>query len=158
MSELFEHLQYITLSVLVWIQIWKCHGWPLLEWSPWGPVPVSRGWELLWRGNQSQRPEMLPWMKWRRWVLSGLLLWLRYYCNNWATSWQNQQNDCAPSEDSDPPSLIRVFTVCMKKHWVLSYPLSAQQRLWLDGWMPRLIWVFAGCTVILLVFVMRWLV
>ena len=39
----------------------------------------------------------------------------------------------APSEDSDqpghPPSLIRVFAVCMKKHWVLSYPLSTQPRL-----------------------------
>ena len=39
----------------------------------------------------------------------------------------------APSEDSDqpghPPSLIRVFAVCLKKHWVLSYPLSALQRL-----------------------------
>ena len=34
---------------------------------------------------------------------------------NWAASWQNQQSDCAPSEDSDqpghPPSLIRVFAV-----------------------------------------------
>ena len=44
-----------------------------------------------------------------------------------------QQNECAPSEDSDqpghPPSLIRVFAVCMKKAWVLSYPLSAQWRL-----------------------------
>ena len=43
---------------------------------------------------------------------------------------------CAPSEDSDqpgyPPSLIRVFTVRMKKAWVLSYPLSAQRRLWSD--------------------------
>ena len=33
----------------------------------------------------------------------------------WAASWQNQQNDCAPSEDSDQPghlpSLIRVFAV-----------------------------------------------
>ena len=41
---------------------------------------------------------------------------------------------CAPSEDSDqprhPPSLIRVFTVCMKKAWFFSYPLSAQWRLW----------------------------
>ena len=40
---------------------------------------------------------------------------------------------CAPSEDSDQPghqpSLIRVFAVHMKKAWVLSYPLSAQQRL-----------------------------
>ena len=33
----------------------------------------------------------------------------------WAASWQNQQSDCAPSEDSDQPgyphSLIRVFAV-----------------------------------------------
>ena len=33
-----------------------------------------------------------------------------------------------------PPSLIRVFAVCMKKHWVLSYPLSPQRSLIrLDG-------------------------
>ena len=40
----------------------------------------------------------------------------------------------ASSEDSDlpdhPPSLIRVIAVRMKKHWVLSYPLSALRRLW----------------------------
>ena len=33
----------------------------------------------------------------------------------WAAAWQNQQNDCAPSDDSDqpghPPSLIRVLAV-----------------------------------------------
>ena len=54
----------------------------------------------------------------------------------WATSWQNQQSECAPSEDSDqpghPPSLIGVFAVRMKKAWTLSYPLSAQRRLWSD--------------------------
>ena len=54
----------------------------------------------------------------------------------WAAIWQNQQSDCVPSEDSDqpghPPSLIRVFAVRMKKPWVLSYPLSAQRRLWSD--------------------------
>ena len=53
-----------------------------------------------------------------------------------ADSWQNQQSDCAPSEDSDqpwhPPSLIRVFAVRMRKAWVFSYPLSAQRRLWSD--------------------------
>ena len=68
-------------------------------------------------------------------------------CFIWAMTWQNQQCGCAPSEDSDqpwhPPSLIRVFAVRMKKAWVLSYPLS--------GGMPRLIWVFAGHTVTLLV-------
>ena len=40
---------------------------------------------------------------------------------------------CAPSEDADqaghPPSLIRVFAVCMKKAWVLSCPLSTQRIL-----------------------------
>ena len=50
-----------------------------------------------------------------------------------AATWQNQQSECAPSEDSDqpvhPPNLIRVFAVRLKKPWVLSYPLSAQRRL-----------------------------
>ena len=44
---------------------------------------------------------------------------------NWAATWQNQQSECAPS-------LIRVFAVRMKKAWVLSYPWSAQRRLWSD--------------------------
>ena len=43
---------------------------------------------------------------------------------------------CAPSEEADqhghPPSLIRVFDVRMKKHWALSYLLSALRRLWSD--------------------------
>ena len=38
-----------------------------------------------------------------------------------------------PSENLDQsghsPSLIRVFAVCMKATWVLSYPLCAQRRL-----------------------------
>ena len=50
-----------------------------------------------------------------------------------AATWQNQQSECAPCEDSDQPghpsSLIRVFAVHMKKPWALSYPLIAQQRL-----------------------------
>ena len=45
----------------------------------------------------------------------------------------NRTNDCAPSEDWHPPSLIRVFPVHMKKDWVLSYPLSAPRRL-LSDW------------------------
>ena len=43
---------------------------------------------------------------------------------------------CAPREDSDqprhPPSLTSVFAVGLKKHWVLSYPIGAQQRLGSD--------------------------
>ena len=49
------------------------------------------------------------------------------------------------------PNLIRVFAVRIMKAWVLSYPLSKQRRFWSDWWMHRLISVFAGCTVILLV-------
>ena len=56
----------------------------------------------------------------------------------WAATWQNEQSDCAPSEVSDqpghPPSLIRIFAVRMKKAWVISYPLSAQRRLW-SAWL-----------------------
>ena len=73
----------------------------------------------------------------------------------WTATWQNQQSDCAPSEDSDqpghPPSLIRVFAVRMKKAWVHSNTLSAQRRLWSDLRMPRRIWVVAGRTLILFV-------
>ena len=43
---------------------------------------------------------------------------------NWAVTWQNQQSECAPS--------VRIFAVRMKKSWFLSYPLSAQRRLWSD--------------------------
>ena len=69
---------------------------------------------------------------------------------------------CAPSEDSDqpghPPSLIRVFTVRMKKAWFLSYPLSAQRRLWSD-WADAqadlsLRWAYSH----FVGFVMRWFI
>ena len=64
-----------------------------------------------------------------------------------------------PSEDSDqpghPPSLIRVFAVRTKKHWVLSYPLSALRRPDQTGRMPRLICIFAGRTCHFVGFVMR---
>ena len=69
----------------------------------------------------------------------------------WATTWQNQQNDCAPSKDSDhpghPPSLIRVFAVRMKKAWVLSYQFSAQWRLWSDcpGWSESSLGAHSSC-------------
>ena len=72
----------------------------------------------------------------------------------------NPTNECVPSEDSDQPvhlsSLIRVFAVRMKKAWILSYPLSAQQWSdWADAQVDQsLCWVhihFVG-------FVMSWLI
>ena len=78
------------------------------------------------------------------WTYSALLLWFSpltenepiYWKQKWAALWQNQQCGCAPSEDSDQPghlpSLIKVFAVCMKKAWVLSYVMSRQWRHWSD--------------------------
>ena len=62
---------------------------------------------------------------------------------------------CAPSDDSDQPghlpSLTRVFTVRMKKAWVLSYPLNAQRRLIRLGGCPGWSESSLGTQVILLV-------
>ena len=76
-------------------------------------------------------------------TLKSLFLWNGPYekwNSIWATTWQNQRSECEPREDSDQPwhlpSLTRVSAVCMKKAWVLSYPLSGQWRLWSDGRCP----------------------
>ena len=70
----------------------------------------------------------------------------------WAASWQNQQSGiCAQRTQISLPSLIRVFAVRMKKAWFFSYPLSASEDSDQTGRMPRLIWVFTGRTVALLV-------
>ena len=54
----------------------------------------------------------------------------------WAASWQNQQNGMSAQRRLRSTwasaQSIRVFAVRMKKAWVNSYPLSAQQRLWSD--------------------------
>ena len=47
-------------------------------------------------------------------------------CSNSDQTWFSDASTSAS------PPLIRVFAVCMKKAWVLSYPLSAQRRLWAD--------------------------
>ena len=54
----------------------------------------------------------------------------RQFFNKWDMTWQNHQNGCAPSKDSDqhghPPSLNRVFAARMKNlgflasHWAHS--------------------------------------
>ena len=51
------------------------------------------------------------------------------FADIWASAWQTLQNGLRAQH---PLSLIRVFADRMKKAWVLSCPLRAQQRLWLD--------------------------
>ena len=55
----------------------------------------------------------------------------------WAATWQNQQNECAPSKDSDQPgrlpSLISVFDVCSLCSQVPKLSSCRQQRCWSDS-------------------------
>ena len=124
---------------IVWkfCEIWKSYG----NWLPDGPNSV-RLYLTMWDMACMQK-------------FSSLFIFIVgnqiHYNTIWAATWQNQQSDCAPSEDSDqsghPPSLIRVSAVRMKKatHWAHSEDSDQTGR------MPRLIWVFAGRTVTLLV-------
>ena len=94
-----------------------------------GPGPVSLTWVLIWGYAEITRSCTMS----SRPSLKTVQLWHFLAMYIWAATWQNQQNECAPSEDSDQPghlpSLIRVFAVRMKKAWVLSNPLSAERRL-----------------------------
>ena len=79
---------------------------------------------------------------------------LENHRNRWAASWQNQQNECSPSEDADqpghPPSLIRVFVVrSVDKDPSFLHADSEDSDQ--TGRMSRLVWVFAGHTATLLV-------
>ena len=64
----------------------------------------------------------------------------RYNQIIWACAWQNQQNDlCAQrrlrsawASSLGICPVWSVFVVRLKKPWVLSYTLSAHQRLWSD--------------------------
>ena len=74
--------------------------------------------------------------------------------HTWAASWQNQQNECAPSKDrsawasaqSDQSSLCTQL-VAKDPSFLHADSEDSDQT----GRMPRLIWVFAGRTTTLLV-------
>ena len=55
---------------------------------------------------------------------------------NWAASWQNQQCGMCAYRKTQISMDIRpvwsVYSARMKKAWILSYPFSAQRRLWSD--------------------------
>ena len=94
-------------------------------------------------------------------LMSCLLPSVYIYCYRfsiWAASWQNQQNCCAPSEDSDqpghPPSLIRVFAL---RSMGAEDPSSLHADSEDSGQTGR-IWVFARRTCHCNGFVMRRLI
>ena len=76
---------------------------------------------------------------------------LKQHVTIWAMTWQNQQNECVPSKDSDQPgsdqSSLHVQWVAKGPRFLHVDSKDSGQT----GRIPRLIWVFAGCTVTLLV-------
>ena len=78
-----------------------------------------------------------------------------HFTNIWATSWQNQQNGmcaqwrlrsawaCAQSDQSSLSAWRKLGSLAT--HWAHSQDSDQ------TGQIPRLIWVFSGCTVILCV-------
>ena len=76
----------------------------------------------------------------------------------WATSWQNQQNDCVPNEDRSAWASAQSDQSSLCAQWVAtrtSLLHADSEDSDQTGWMPRLIWVFAGCTCHLVGFIMR---
>ena len=73
----------------------------------------------------------------------------------WTTTWQNQQNECAPSEDSDQTGNAaqsdRSLLSAWRKLGSLATHWAHREDFDQTGRMPRLICVFAGCIAILLV-------
>ena len=85
-------------------------------------------------------------------VAATVVLLCQYENYIWSATWQNQQNDCAQSKDSDQPPVWSESSLSawrnigpLATHWVHSEDSDQ------TGWMPRLIWIFAGHTIILLV-------
>ena len=93
------------------------------------------------------------WYKHAYMVIQIVELWFKpFHSQNrisiWAATWQNQQNDCASSEESDQP----VHSLCAQ--WIAKdqrFLNADSEDAEQTGRMPRLIWVFAGRTAILLV-------
>ena len=70
-------------------------------------------------------------------------------------TWQNQQNICVPTDTQISLGIRLVWSASSLSAWRKLGPLATHWAHNKDsdqtGLMPRLIWVFAGCTVILLV-------
>ena len=78
---------------------------------------------------------------------------------HWAASWQNQQNDCAPAKTQISLGICPVWSESsLGTQWVakdLSFLHADSEDSDQTGRMPRLIWVFVGCTCHFVCFVMR---
>ena len=69
----------------------------------------------------------------------------------WAASWQNQQNDCAQQRLRSAWASTQTDRSSLCAQWVAKDSSFLHADSGDSGRMPRLIWVFAGRTIILLV-------
>ena len=143
----------------------KIHVWIPFVWFPGFQVFIHRNhgllnvwWKTHWCYSVSNCAEckfyafdtsiIKPWTTvylQRHWVMAQC--W-RY---RWAATWQSQQNECAPSEDSDQSRLIRVFAVRFTGSLGPSFLHADSEDSDQTGRMPTLIWVFAMRTLTWLV-------
>ena len=99
----------------------------------WYGLVGSMAWYMVWPGGHGMGKGM-AWGAWHSiWYdLEGMSWFIK--CLYEPAHDKTNKMTCAPSKDSDQPwhlpSLIRVFAVHLKKHWVISYPLSTQRMLW----------------------------
>ena len=112
------------------------------------------------------------WFGWRNWMLrcfyqeNTSLIYTLYKELKWnwefysyrftrVATWQNQQNECAPAKTQISLGIRPVWSESSLSAWRKLGSLATNWWHREDsdqtGWMPRLIWVFAGCTVTLLV-------
>ena len=80
--------------------------------------------------------------------------------NKWATTWQNQQNDVRPVKYQISLGIRPVWSESVQcTQWVAEDPMflyADSEDSDQTGWMPMLIWVFAGHQGYFAGFVMRW--
>ena len=69
----------------------------------------------------------------------------------WAATWQNQQNECGPAKTQISLGWSAPLLFAWRKLGSLATHWAHGEDSDQTGWMPRLIWVFAGRTLILLV-------
>ena len=110
-----KQIQYIDLRVLLFIQFESssnCFDWTCIIAAIFR-TPSSNSW-LKCPSRLTRKQTLAPCVQWSF---------------KWATTWQNQQNECAPSEDLDQPGQIRVFAVRSMDSYGPKVSSCGQRRL-----------------------------
>ena len=103
-------------------------------------------------------PDLSVWLI--RTIMSLLPFYLLKSKIHWAAAQKNIKMTCVPSKDSDQPGYLpspdQSTLSAQRNHESLASHLVTSESTDQTGQMPRLIRVFAGCTVNLVVFFVLW--